>query len=76
MANTFEILSGFLDRFDDEVEGRELQQPAPEIQGKLREFAQGKLSEPEQNELIRMLTQNPHWVNGLADEVKAMRQGG
>ena len=73
MANTFEILAGFLERFGDEVEGRSLQELDESVRGKLRDFATGKLPQSEQGELIRMLNQNPQWVAHLAQEVKALR---
>jgi len=37
----FEILAGFLAKFGDEVEGRELQELPKDVQVKLRELAQG-----------------------------------
>ena len=76
MANTFEILAGFLERFGDEVEGRSLQELDEGVRGKLRDFASGKLPQSEQGELIRMLNQNPQWVAHLAQEVKALRPPG
>jgi len=74
MTNTFQILATFLDRFEDEVEGRELQEPAEEVQAKLRDFAQGKLRGAEQSELLGLLNRNPQWIGRLAQEVKALRQ--
>ncbi len=73
MRNTFEILAGFLDRFGDEVEGRELQAPSPELEGKLRSFARGALPAAEQPEVMGVLSRNPQWIALLADEVKALR---
>jgi hypothetical protein len=75
MSNTFKILAGFLERFEDEVEGRELEQPTEEIQTKLRDFARGKLRGPEQGEVIKLLSSNPQWVGRLAQEVKGLREG-
>jgi hypothetical protein len=52
MPNNFEILAGFLDRFGDEVEGRESPEPPPEIQNRLRDLAQGRLAPAESAELM------------------------
>ena len=75
MANEFEILAGFLARFGDEVEGRELQDPPKDVQAKLRELAQGNLPESERSQLFNLLKENPAWIGRLADEVKALRMG-
>jgi hypothetical protein len=71
--NTFSILSGFLERFGDEVEGRELSEPTPEARAKLEQLARGTLPEPEQAGIWALLKQNPQWVVWLAQEVKAHR---
>jgi len=47
MKNTFEILAGFLERVEGEVEGHELQEITPDMQTRLSEFARGKLPETE-----------------------------
>jgi len=73
MANEFEILAGFLARFGDEVEGRELQDLPRNVQDQLRELARGSLSETERSQLMSLLNQNPAWIGQLADEVKALR---
>ena len=73
MANTFEILTRFLERYDDEVEGRQLAEPADEVKIKLRRLARGELPTAEQGELLGLLNRNPHWIGRLADEVKALR---
>ena len=75
MANDFEILAGFLAKFSDEVEGRELQELPKDVQAKLREMAQGNLPESERSRLFDLLKDNPAWVGRLADEVKALRAG-
>ena len=75
MANDFEILAGFLAKFSDEVEGRELQELPKDVQVKLREMAQGNLPESERSRLFDLLKDNPAWVGRLADEVKALRMG-
>ena len=73
MANEFEILAGFLAKFGDEVEGRELQDLPNDVQAKLRELARGSLPETERSRLFDLLNQNPQWIGRLADEVKALR---
>ncbi len=75
MSNEFEILAGFLARFGDEVEGRELQDLPKDVQAKLRELAQGNLPESERSQLFNLLKENPAWIGRLADEVKALRTG-
>jgi len=75
MANDFEILTGFLAKFSDEVEGRELQDLPKDVQVKLRSLAQGSLPETERSRLFDLLKENPAWIGRLADEVKAMRTG-
>ena len=74
MPNAFEILAGFLERAESEVEGRALENPSAAVKVKLREFARGTLPEAEQTELIGQLNQNRHWISLLADEVKALRK--
>ena len=73
MRNTFQVLAGFLERFSDEVEGRELQEPTAEIQTKLCDFARGELPEAERNKMMGLLSQNPQWIARLAEEVKGLR---
>ncbi|SPE60456.1 hypothetical protein SBV1_420010 [Verrucomicrobia bacterium] len=75
MSNALEILTRFLDRFGDEVEGRELREPSGEIQTQLRAFARGKLPEAQQSELLALLSHNPQWIALLAEEVKVLRGG-
>ncbi len=74
MTDTFQILARFLDRFGDEVEGRELQEPAEADKLKLRRLARGNLPEPEQADLFAQLNRNPQWIAWLAQEVKGLRQ--
>jgi hypothetical protein len=73
MTNTFEILAGFLDRAEPEVEGHAMEEPPEAVKMKLREFARGALPEAEQAELLGRLGQNRRWLSFLAEEVKALR---
>jgi hypothetical protein len=73
MPETFEILAQFLDRFEREVEGRELTQPPEAVSLKLQQFARGTLPEPDRAELLGLLKQNPEWLAPLAQAVKALR---
>jgi len=73
MQNAFEILAGFLDRSEGEVEGRALEEPPAAVQVKLREFARGALPAAEQAPLLVQLRQNRHWIAQLAEEVKSLR---
>lgn len=75
MSNPFEILSRFLDRYSDDVEGRSLEEPSTDVQLKLKRFAVGGLSETERNEMVALLQANPQWVTLLAREAKALRNG-
>lgn len=75
MANEFEILAGFLAKFGDEVEGRELQEPPNDVRVKLQALATGSLPENERSQLFDLLNENPAWIGRLADEVKALRTG-
>jgi hypothetical protein len=74
MAERPQILLKFLERFDDEVHGRELQEPTEETKLKLREFARGNLAEKEQTEIFVLLDRNPEWTAWLAKEVKGLRE--
>lgn len=75
MLTNFEILAGFLDRTDFEVEGRALETspPPPAVREQLRALARGQLSEARQKEIFDQLRQNRQWISLLADEVKALR---
>lgn len=73
MQNTFEILTGFLDRHGAEVEGRETRTLPNELKTRLQSFARGELSEADQADLIRRLNERPEWIAFLAEEVKALR---
>lgn len=73
MQNTFEILAGFLDRAETEVEGRSLEAPPESVRLKLRKFARGALPDSEQAGMIEELNRNRHWISCLAEEVKALR---
>jgi len=75
MAEKLQILLKFLERFDDEVQGRGLSEPADEMKTKLQCFARGKLPEPEQTEVMVLLDQHPEWTAWLAKEVKGLRSG-
>lgn len=76
MAERLEILLKFLDRFDDEVEGRELSEPSEETKVKLQRFARGTLSQQEQTEVFVLLDRNPKWTAWVAKEVKEFRSAG
>jgi hypothetical protein len=73
MNDTFQILARFLEHFGDEVEGRELAEPADDVKIKLRQLAGGGLPEPEQAELFNQLNRNPQWIAWLATQVKSRR---
>ena len=75
MTERFHILLNFLERFDNEVQGRELCEPAGDAKVKLQRFARGSLPEPEQAKVFALLDQNPEWIGWLAQEVKSLRRG-
>jgi hypothetical protein len=76
MPGTFEILTRFLERFGEGVEGRELSALPPEVGTRLQRFARGELPAAEQADLIRELNEHPEWIASLAAEVKALRGAG
>jgi hypothetical protein len=73
MTDRFQILLKFLERFDDEVQGRELSEPAPEAKAKLQQLARGTLPEKDQELVFAQLDQHPDWIRWLATEVKTLR---
>jgi hypothetical protein len=73
MSHSFEVLSKFLERFGDDVEGRSLEEPSGDVKLKLKSFAAGSLSDTERNDIIALLQANPQWVTLLAREAKALR---
>jgi hypothetical protein len=75
MAERLQILLKFLERFDDEVQGRELSEPAEETKIKLKRLARGTLTEKEQTEIFILLDHHPDWTAWLAKEVKGLRAG-
>ena len=76
MRNTFEILARFLKRSEEDVEGRELQEPSNETKTKLQRLARGELGATEQPEVFAELNRHPEWVSWLAREVKTLRPTG
>ena len=75
MTERLQILMKFLERFDDEVQGRELAEPSEDTKIKLRDFARGTLPAKEQTEVFVLLDKNPEWTGWLANEVKGLRSG-
>jgi hypothetical protein len=75
MAASFQSLLKFLERFDDEVQGRQSPEPAGDERMKLQRLARGTLPEREQAEAFVLLDKNPEWIGWLAKEVKALRRG-
>jgi hypothetical protein len=74
MPDTFQILAGFLERFDHEVEGRQLPEPPEDIRRQFTQLACGALPELERTNLLGVLHQNPQWLAALAQEVKTLRR--
>jgi hypothetical protein len=73
MTERFQILLKFLDRYGDEVQGREVSDPTGEAKRKFERLARGTLPEHEQAEVFAMLDREPRWVAWLAREVKSLR---
>ena len=76
MAHKLQILLRFLERFDDEVQGREVSEPSEDAKVRLQRFARGALPEVEQTEVFDLLDRHPEWIAWLAREVKGRRSGG
>jgi hypothetical protein len=72
-SQTFEILTRFLERYGDDVEGRALVEPTGDTRDKIERLARGTLPETERTELFAVLNRNPDWIGWLAREVKALR---
>jgi hypothetical protein len=75
MSNDFETITRFLNRYGDDVEGRELDEIPAQLKPKFRDFALGTLKESDRKELAMMLKEHPHWVTFLAEEARAARGG-
>lgn len=73
MSDPDKIIFDFLQSFEPEVSGRSTDPIPDELRAKMRLFAQGKLSEFEQQELQKLLAGKPKWIAALAEEVKALR---
>jgi hypothetical protein len=73
MTERLQVLLKFLERFDDEVHGRELLEPSEEARTKLQHFARGTLPETDQTEIFALLDRHPELTAWLAREVKGMR---
>jgi hypothetical protein len=72
VTNTFKVLEEFLNRFDNEVEGRQSPGVPEEIRTKLRALASGTLPKTQHAEVFSILSQNPEWIAELAREIKAL----
>jgi len=75
MAERLQILLRFLERFDDEVQGRAISEPSEDTKIRLQRFARGTLPEDEQAEVFVLLDRHPEWTAWLAKEVKDLRGG-
>jgi hypothetical protein len=73
MTEDFAHIVEFLNRFQDEVQGRDLMYPDPELRQRLDRFARGECSQSEQGDLCQMLTRHPEWVVYLAECIKGLR---
>ncbi len=73
MSHPLQILTRFLDHFDDEVQGRQLSGLPGEMALKLQQLASGTLPARERASLFADLRQHPQWIGQLADQVKALR---
>lgn len=76
MANDFEQITRFLNRFDDEVQGRDAMRPDPELRDQLERLARGECTDNERTRLCELLSKHPEWVGFLADSIKQMRPAG
>ena len=71
MNNTLQILTGFLDKYGDDVQGHADEAPPADLQARFREFARGTLAEAERARLSQLLKDNPQWIPALASEARA-----
>jgi hypothetical protein len=73
MPETFQTLIKFLERFEEDVEGRARQEPSEDTRLKLQSLARGDLAGSHQTEIFLLLDRNPEWIGWLAREVKDLR---
>jgi len=73
MNNDFPFLLEFLDRFEPEVTGRGLPNPAAEEAARLHRFASGQCDEKERAEVCALLHQHPTLLRWVAERVKMAR---
>ena len=68
MNETFKIISEYLDRTGEEVEGRAREEMSEEVAETLKAFAAGTLAPDTRAEVANLLKQHPGWVTALAGE--------
>jgi hypothetical protein len=70
----FKILLEFFDGDAQEVAGRSAPPIPRELQETIARFASGKCTEEERTEMKRLLQEQPHLIQALVTETKALRQ--
>jgi len=73
MPETFNIISDFLEQFEDEVFGRGTDCPDSETMDVIARFGRGELTAPERLKVVAILEKNPSWIPLLAKEIRAAR---
>lgn len=67
----FLVLSGFVQRFAPDVEGRAAEPPPPEVGEKMARLASGAASPSERTALAELLKEHPEWLPHLARAIRA-----
>ena len=73
MPESFAVITRFLERFSDDVEGRQAFELSEETKTQLKQLARGELPREEHEPLFAILRSEPAAVAWLADEVKQLR---
>ena len=73
MRETFAVINGFLQRFSEEVEGRQAGELSEETKAELKKLARGELPLDRHEQLFEVLRSEPTAVAWLAAEVKQLR---
>lgn len=73
MPESFAVITRFLERFSDDVEGRQASELSEETKQQLKKLARGELPRGEHEPLFAILRTDPTAVSWLAEEVKVLR---
>ena len=73
MPESFAVITRFLERFSDDVEGRQASELSEEMKQQLKKLARGELPRAEHEQVFAVLRSEPAAVSLLAEEVKQLR---